>query len=168
MKKEYTLTVYTEDQMAVLHKIIVILSRRKITLESLNISTSEMDKMYRFTLVLNETFEIIRNVALQIEKVIEVFQCYYSTNEEIVWKQMALFKVKTSSVIYPENTDLLFRKYNARYVTIEKDYTIFEVTGQEEEINNLIVALKQFELIECIKSARIALTMNSESFQLTD
>lgn len=168
MKKEYTLTVYTEDQMVVLHKIVVILSRRKITLESLNISICEVDKMYRLTLVLNETFEVVRNVALQIEKVIEVFQCYYSTNEEIVWKQMALFKVKTSSVIYRENTDLLFRKYNARYITIEKDYTIFEVTGQEEEINNLIVALKQYELIEFIKSARIALTMNSESFQLND
>ena len=168
MKKEYTLTVYTEDQMTVLHKITVILSRRKITLENLNISTCEMDKMYRFTLVLNETFEVVRNVTLQIEKVIEVFQCYYSTNKEIVWKQMALFKVKISSVIHPENTDLLFRKYNARYITIEKDYTIFEVTGQEDEINTLTVALKQFELIECIKSGRIALSMNSESFQLTD
>jgi len=168
MKKEYTLTVYTEDQMVVLHKIIVILSRRKTTLENLNISTCEMDQMYRFTLVLNETFEVVRNVALQIEKVIEVFQCYYNTNEEIVWKQMALFKVKTSSILNPENTDWLFRKYNARYITIEKDYTIFEVTGQEDEINTLTVALKQYELIEFIKSARIALTMNSESFQLTD
>ena len=168
MKKEYTLTVYTEDQMVVLHKIIVILSRRKTTLENLNISTCEMDQMYRFTLVLNETFEVVRNVALQIEKVIEVFQCYYSTNEAIVWKQIALFKVKTASVLNPENTDWLFRKYNARYITIEKDYTIFEVTGQEDEINTLTVALKQYELIEFIKSARIALTMNSESFQLTD
>jgi acetolactate synthase-1/3 small subunit len=168
MKKEYTLTVYTEDQMGLIHKIAVILSRRKITLESLNISACEIDKMYRFTLVLNETFEIVRNVALQIEKVIEVFQCYYSTNEEIVWKQIVLFKVKTSSVIHPENADGLFRKYNARYITIEKDYTIFEVTGQEDEINNLIVALKQYELIEFIKSARIALTMNSASLQLPD
>jgi acetolactate synthase-1/3 small subunit len=167
MKKEYTLNVYTQDQMVVMQKIAVILSRRKISFESYNISACEIDEMYRFTLVLNETFEIVRNVALQIEKVIEVFQCYYSTNEEIVWKQMALFKVKTSSVINSESTDLLLRKYNARYITIEKDYTIFEFTGQEDEMNNLIIALQQFELIEFIKSARIALTMNNKSFRLT-
>lgn len=165
MKQEYTLTAYTEDQMGLIHQLTVILSRRKISLVSLNISTCEIDQMYRFTFVLKETFEIVRNIALQIEKIIEVFKCYYSTNDQIVWKQMALFKIKTSSMIHPKNIDGLFKKYNARYIIIEKDYTVFEVTGQEDEINTLALELNKFELIEFIKSARIAVAMNNESFQ---
>lgn len=164
MKQEYTLTAYTEDQMGLLNKITVILSRRKINLESLNISTCEIDKMYRCTLVINDTFEVVRNIALQIEKIIEVFKCYYSTNDEIVWKQMGLFKVRTSSFINDENMNHLFKKYNTRFITIEKEFTVFEATGQEEELNNLALELKEFELIEFIKSARIAVTLNSESF----
>lgn len=165
MKQEYTLTAYTEDQMGLIHQLAVILSRRKISLVTLNISTCEIDQMYRFTFVLKETFEIVRNIALQIEKIIEVFKCYYSTNDQIVWKQMALFKIKTSSMMHPENIDGFFKKYNARYIIIEKDYTVFEVTGQEDEINTLALELNKFELIEFIKSARIAVAMNNESFQ---
>ncbi|KRB55546.1 acetolactate synthase small subunit [Flavobacterium sp. Root186] len=165
MKQEYTLTAYTEDQMGLLNKITIILSRRKISLESLNISTCEIDKMYRCTLVINDTLEIVRNIALQIEKIIEVFKCYYSTNDEIVWKQMGLFKVKTSSILN-EEMNHLFRKYNTRFITIEKDFTVFESTGIEDEINNLAAKLKEFELIEFIKSARIAVTLNSDAFQV--
>lgn len=165
MKQEYTLTAYTEDQMGLLNKITVILSRRKISLESLNISTCEIDKMYRCTLVINDTFEIVRNIALQIEKIIEVFKCYINTNNEIVWKQMGLFKVKTSSIMN-EEMNYLLRKYNTQFITIEKDFTVFEVTGHEKEINNLAAELKEFELIEFIKSARVAVTLNSEAFQV--
>lgn len=165
MKQEYTLTAYTEDQMGLIHQLTVILSRRKISLVTLNISICEIDQMYRFTFVLNETFEIVRNIALQIEKIIEVFKCYYSTNDQIVWKQMALFKIKTSGMMQPENIDGLLKKYNARYIIIQKDYTVFEVTGQEDEINTLALELNKFELIEFIKSARIAVAMNNESFQ---
>jgi acetolactate synthase-1/3 small subunit len=166
MKQEYTLTAYTEDQMGLLNKITIMLTRRKISIQSLNISTCEIDQMYRCTLVIKETFEIARNIALQIEKIIEVYKCYCSTNEEIVWKQMGLFKVMTSSFINEENMNHLLRKYNARFILIEKDFAVFEATGQEDEINNLATELKNFGLIEFIKSARIALTLNNEAFNI--
>ncbi|RKR04998.1 acetolactate synthase small subunit [Flavobacterium sp. 90] len=166
MKQEYTLTAYTEDQMGLLNKITIMLTRKQINIKSLNISTCEIDKMYRCTLVINETFEIARNIALQIEKIIEVYKCYFSTNEEIAWKQMGLFKVTTSSFINEEHINHLLKKYSARFILIEKDFTVFEATGQEDEINNLTTELKKFGLIEFIKSARIALTLTNESFDI--
>ncbi|MDQ6473042.1 acetolactate synthase small subunit [Flavobacterium sp. LHD-80] len=166
MKQEYTLTAYTEDQMGLLNKITVILSRRKINLESINISACEIEKMYRCTLVINETFEIARNIALQIEKIIEVYSCYCNTNEDIVWKQMGLFKVRTSSFINDENRSQLLRKYDTRSIIIEKDFTVFEVSGQEDDINNLATELKKYGLIEFVKTARIAITRNSEAFDV--
>ncbi|SHH73177.1 acetolactate synthase small subunit [Flavobacterium johnsoniae] len=166
MKQEYTFTAYTEDQMGLLNKITIILSRRKISIKSLNISTCEIDKMYRCTLVIEETFEIARNIALQIEKIIEVFKCYCSTNEEIIWKQMGLFKVITSSFINEENMNHLLRKQSVRFITIEKDFIVFEATGQEEELDNLAAELRNFGLIEFIKTARIAVVNNSNAFDI--
>ncbi|GAA6765550.1 hypothetical protein AAFH68_14860 [Flavobacterium sp. CGRL1] len=166
MKQEYTFTAYTEDQMGLLNKITIILSRRKISIKSLNISTCEIDKMYRCTLVIEETFEIARNIALQIEKIIEVFKCYCSTNEEIIWKQMGLFKVITSNFINEENMNHLLRKQSVRFITIEKDFIVFEATGQEEELDNLAAELRNFGLIEFIKTARIAVASNSNAFDI--
>lgn len=79
---------------------------------------------------------------------------------------MGLFKVTTSSFINEEHINHLLKKYSARFILIEKDFTVFEATGQEDEINNLTTELKKFGLIEFIKSARIALTLTNESFDI--
>ena len=60
MKKEYTITVYTENQIGLLNRIAIIFSRRKINIESLNTSPSEVDSVHRFTIVINEVEDVVR------------------------------------------------------------------------------------------------------------
>ena len=79
MKKEHTLTVYTENQVGLLNKIAIIFSRRKINLESFNSSPSEIEKIYRFTIVVIETEEVVRNLVRQIEKIVDVFKVFNNT-----------------------------------------------------------------------------------------
>lgn len=164
MKQEYTLTAYTEDQMGLMNKIAIMFLRKKISLKSLNISTCEIDKMYRFTIVVNETLEIVKNLTLQIEKIIDVFRCYCNTNEEIISTQTALYKIPTHILMKDENQDHLLKSYNARFVAIEKVFTIFEVTANENEINLLTTKLTHYGLIEFIKTSRISLIKTSEGF----
>ena len=45
-KQEYTITVYTENQVGLLNRIAIIFSRRKINVESLNTSPSEIDGIH--------------------------------------------------------------------------------------------------------------------------
>lgn len=164
MKEQYTLTVYTEDQIGLINKIAIMFFRKKINLKSLNISSCEIDKMYRFTIVVNETLEIVKNLSFQIEKIIDVFRCYYNTEEEIISTQTALFKITTEMTMKEENISRLMRQYNARFTSIEKDYTVFEVNGRENEIDNLTTALNRLGLVEFIKSSRIALIKSNEGF----
>lgn len=164
MKEEYTLTIYTEDQIGLISKIAIIFSRRKISMQSLNISSSEIDKMYRFTIVVKESYEIAKNLVLQIEKIIDVFRCYCHTDREIIWKQMALCKVPTSITMNEENISFIIRRYNAKAIGVQKDYTIFEITGNEIEINNFLAELDQYGLVEFIKSSRIAIIKSSQGF----
>jgi acetolactate synthase I/III small subunit len=162
MKKDYTLTVYSENHVGLLNKIAIMFSRRKINLESFNTSPSEMPDIYRFTIVVRETEEVVRNLMRQIEKLVDVFKVYYNTDEEIVWQQMALFKVQTSIIMKEVKVERLLSKFGAKAVVIREDYTVFETTGQDEEINNLLNELDKYGLIEFVRSARIAIIKNSE------
>jgi acetolactate synthase-1/3 small subunit len=92
-KQEYTITVYTENQIGLLNRIAIIFSRRKINVESLNTSPSEIESVHRFTIVINEVEDVVRKLCRQIEKQVEVLKAYYNTNEEIVWQELALYKV---------------------------------------------------------------------------
>lgn len=162
MKQEYTLTIYTENQVGLINKIAIMFSRRKISLESLNTSPSEIENIYRFTIVVRETEEVVKNLVRQLEKIVDVFKVFYNTNEEIIWQQIALYKLATSVIMKEVKVERLLREYGAKAVVIRNDYTVFEVTGQDNEINNLLKELDQYGLIEFVKSSRIAIIKSSD------
>lgn len=163
-KQEYTITVYTENQVGLLNRIAIIFSRRKINVESLNTSPSEVESISRFTIVVNETEEVIRKLVRQIEKQVEVLKAYYNTADEIVWQELALYKVSTEAITEKVKVERLLREHGARAVAIRKDYTVFETTGQREETENLMRVLEPFGLIEFVRSARVAIIKDSKGF----
>lgn len=163
-KQEYTITVYTENQIGLLNRIAIIFSRRKINIESLNTSPSEVDSVHRFTIVINETEDVVRKLCRQIEKQVEVLKAYYNNNEEIVWQELAMYKVPTDIIAEKVKVERLLREYGARAVVIRSDYTVFETTGQREETDKLVKVLEPYGLIEFVRSARIAIIKESKGF----
>ena len=164
MKQEFTITVYTENHIGLLVRVATIFSRRKINIESLNTSPSEAEGIHRFTIVIEETEEVVRKLARQIEKQVEVLKVYYNTNEEIVWQELALYKVPTDEIAEKVKVERLLREHGARAVVIRKDYTIFETSGHREETDKLVAVLAPFGLIEFVRSARVAIIKNSKGF----
>ena len=163
-KAEYTITVYTENQIGLINRIAILFSRRKINIESLNTSPSEAEGIHRFTIVINETEEVARKLCRQLEKQVDILKAYYNTNEEIIWQEMALYKVSTDAIAEKVKVERLLREYGARAVVIRKDYTVFETTGQREETDRLISVLEPLGLIEFVRSARIAIIKDSNGF----
>jgi acetolactate synthase-1/3 small subunit len=164
MKQEYTITVYTENQIGLLNRIAILFSRRKINIESLNTSPSEAEGIHRFTIVINETEETVRKLCRQIEKQVDILKAYYNTNDEIIWQEMGLYKVSTDEIAEKVKVERLLREYGARAVVIRKDYTVFETTGQREETNRLVEVLEPYGLIEFVRSARVAIIKDSKGF----
>ncbi|MBL0883022.1 MAG: acetolactate synthase small subunit [Chitinophagaceae bacterium] len=163
-KQEFTITVYTENHIGLLNRIAIIFSRRKINIESLNTSPSEVEGIHRFTIVIDELEEVVGKLVRQIEKQVEVLKAYYNTNNEIVWQELALYKVSTDEIAEKVQVERLLREYGARAVVIRKDYTIFETSGHREETNRLISVLEPYGLIEFVRSARVAIIKASSGF----
>ncbi len=163
-KQEYTITVYTENQIGLLNRIAIIFSKRKINIESLNTSPSEVESVHRFTIVINETEEVVRKLCRQIEKQVEVLKTYFNTGDEIIWQELAMYKVPTDIIAEQVKVERLLSQYGAKAVVIRKDYTVFEVAGHREETDNFIKVLEPFGLIEFVRSARIAIIKNSDGF----
>ena len=164
MKQEYTISVYTENQIGLLNRIAIMFSRRKINIESLNTSPSEIEGIHRFTIVIHEVEDVVRKLVRQVEKQVDVLKAYYNTNEEIIWQELALYKVPTDEIAEKVKVERLLREHGARAVVIRKDYTIFETSGHREETDKLISVLEPFGLIEFVRSARVAIIKDSTGF----
>lgn len=163
-KQEYTFTVYTENSIGILSRIAIIFSKRKINIESLNTSPSEIDGIHRFNIVIHESGDVVRKLARQIEKQVDVLKVYFNTNREIIWQELALYKVPTDIIAEQVEVERLLRQYGASAVVIRKDYTVFSVTGHREETDRLVTALEPYSLIEFVRSARVAIIKDSRGF----
>src|SRR6185312_14955362 len=163
-KQEYTITVYSEDQIGILNRISIIFSRRKINIQTLNTSPSEVPGIHRFNIVIDETEEVVKKLVRQIEKQVDVLKAYYNNNDEIIWQEMALYKMPTDAITEKVKVERLLHEFGARAIAIRKDYTVFEATGHREETDKLIKFLEPYGLIEFVRSARVAIIKDSQGF----
>lgn len=99
----------------------------------------------------------MQHVVQQIEKRIDVIKAFLHTDDEIVFQEVALFKVPTTSVL-SSNIEDIVRVNGARVLEIHPEYTIFEKTGHTIEIKQLFEKLKPLGLRQFVRSGRIAVT----------
>lgn len=163
-KQEYTISVFTENQVGLLARIAMVFSRRGINIDSLNVSPTEIESISRFTIVVEVTQETVRKISRQIQKLVEVIKVYYNTNDEIVWQELALFKIETNIVSEKFYVERILRQYGATIVSVRNDYTVFTIVGHHEEIDRFLEILEPHGLIEFIRSGRVAVIKSNEAF----
>ena len=124
--KQYTVSVYTENNIGLLNRISAIFQRRHINIESINSSASEIDGVTRWTILVNMTEENIKKIIGQIEKQVEVIKAYYHTDEETIYQESCLFKIKSDLLFEEPQIQNIIKLSNARIVTVNKKIFVLE------------------------------------------
>ncbi|MHA7110440.1 acetolactate synthase small subunit [Sunxiuqinia elliptica] len=158
MKQEFIITIYSENHIGLLNRITINFTRRKINIESLTVSASAIKGVSKFTIVVNETADRVRKVVGQLEKVVDVLKAFYHTNDEMVFQEIALYKVQTDTLYDSDQVERMVRKAGARILEITREYTVIEKTGHKEETQELFDELNQFGVLQFIRSGRVAIT----------
>ncbi len=158
MKKQYTLSVLTEDQAGLINHLAIIFTRRKINIDSLNVSVSEVKGMSRFTIVATETREQIDKVCMQIRKLVDVLGAFVYEEDEMYYQEIALYKVPTSAFLEGNKVEELVRKSGARILVMDENHIVIEKTGHKSDTHELYKQLEPHGLLEFIRSGRVALS----------
>jgi len=157
-KKSYTVSVYTENNIGLLNRVSAIFQRRCINIESLNISVSEIEGVSRFTIMVNMTEANIKKIVGQIEKQIEVIKAYYHTDEETIYQESAMFKIKSDLLFEEPQIQNIIKESNAQIVTVNKEFFVLEKSGRRHEIELLHRELSAFGIMQFTRSGRISVT----------
>lgn len=160
--QEYTLTVFTEDKTGILSRIVAIITRRHFDIKSITVSPSSMDGIYRFTIMLVVEEDQVRKLSEQIDKQVDVLKAFYYDNSQIIYQEIALYKVPTESFFDGDSVENLIRRHNARILTIEKEYIVIEKTGHQNETEDLLNDLQEFGIFEFVRSGRVAIVKPME------
>jgi len=162
LRKEYTLSVFSENRTGLLARVVTTITRRKVNIDSLTVSKSSMPGIHRFTIVVTVEEEVIPKIAAQIEKQVDVLKAFYYETDEIVHQELALYKIPTKIFFDGESVETLVRHYNARILAIEPEYIVIEKTGHPEETEKLLVEFQKLGIYEFVRSGRVAITKPME------
>ena len=159
---EYTITVFTENQTGLLARVTSIFTRRHINIESLTVSKSSIKGIHRFTIVVNVDHSMVEKLVAQLEKQVDVLKAFYYEPHEIVFQEIALYKVPTQAFYNGSSLETLIPKHNARILEIEPQYIDIEKTGHQEETEILLHELEETGIYEFVRSGRIAIVKPME------
>ena len=161
MTREYTITAFSENSIGLLTRITIIFTRRNVNIESLTVSESSIKGIHKFTIVINTTQEQVIKVVGQIEKLVEVLKAFYHEPEDIIFQEVALYKVQTDTLLASNAIEQIVRCYNARILDVTPEYTVLEKTGHEGETQQLFEELKKIGVKQFTRSGRIAITKSN-------
>ena len=131
-----------------------------MNINSLNVSTTEVKGVSRFTIVVSSTKEKITKVVNHINKLIEVLGAFLYEEDEIYYQEIALYKLSTKIFLKGDLIEkIIIRKYGAKILKIEEDHIIVQKTGTKAGTQKLYDELKKFgEILEFARSGRVALS----------
>jgi acetolactate synthase-1/3 small subunit len=157
-RKNYTVSVYTENNVGLLHRISAIFLKRHINIESFTTSESEIKNVYRFIIVVKMTKSGVERVIKQIEKQVEVITAFYHRDDETIFQESALYKMKSSALFEERHIQNIIKDSNARIVTVNTEFFVIEKTGFREDTEKLYKDLAPFGLLQFTRSGRIAVS----------
>ena len=157
-KQLFTVSIYTENNIGLLNRISAIFQRRHINIESLNTSPSEIEGVSRFTIVVNITEEHVKKIIGQIEKQVEVIKAYYHKDEDTIYQESCIFKMKSDLLFEERQIQNIIKDSNARIVTVNKEFFVIEKSGRKEEVDLIYKELKSFGILQFTRSGRISVS----------
>lgn len=160
-KRNYTISIYTENNVGLLNRISAIFLKRHINIRSVTSSESEIPNIYRFIIVVKVDGEQIIKLVKQIEKQIEVIAAFYHTDEETIYLETALYKVNSKSLFEERQIQNIIKKSRPNIVTVKPEYFVIEKTGWREETEDLYNKLKKYGLLQFVRSGRISVSKSS-------
>lgn len=159
---KHTISVLVENRPGVLARVAGLFARRGYNINSLAVSATEQPDISRMTIVTTGDDAHLRQVVRQLNKLIDVIRIYDHTRDNLVEREIALIKIKATVGNRSEIMQLA-QVFNAEIVSIspKEESMIMEATGEEDKIDAFLETLTKFEILEFVRTGKIALVRGS-------
>ena len=160
----FTVTVFSENRVGLLSLISNTFTRRKLNIETLSVSPSSIEGVHKFTITVVTEQSTVAKLVKQIEKRIDVLKAFFYRDDEIVFQEIALYKVPTRRLVSETSVEDIIRKYGARILEMKSEYTVLELTGHHGETEALFEELKKYDIRQFVRSGRVAVTKSAAEY----
>lgn len=157
-KQLYTISVFSENTVGLLSRVALIFTRRNINVESISASECSIPGVHKWTITAYSTYDVMEKLVKQIEKCVDVIRAFLWTDDDIVYQEVALYKVSTALLMDEPHLEQIIRNHGARILDVTREYTVIEKTGHNDETTALFEELKRYDIRQFVRSGRVTVT----------
>ena len=155
---KYTLAVLVDNKPGVLTHIAGLISRRAFNIESIAAGHSEEPDITRINIVVDVDDEFqLDQVINQLSKLIDVIKIVNLTTVDSIQRELVLIKVKANPATRSDIVNIV-EIFRAKIVDVNRENMDIELTGEENKIDALCEVLSEYEIIEIVRTGKIALS----------
>ena len=163
----HTITALVEDKPGVLARVAGLFRRRGFNIASLAVGQSEQRGLSRMVFVVDGDQYTVDQATKQLDKLIEIVCVSDITHEEMVSRELAMIKVRTTSSTRAEIIEVI-QLFRANVVDVGSQTLVVEITGEEDKINALINLLEPFGILEMMRTGRVAMVRGQADGRVSD
>ncbi len=152
----HVISMLVENHQGVLARIAGLFSGRAYNLESLTVGATNDSSVSRITLVCKGDDNVIEQIKKQLNKLIDIIKLVDLTGLQTVHRELALIKIAAT----PAQRGEIFQVadvFRAKVLDVGLDNMILEVTGSSEKIDDFLLILQSYNILEMARSGLVAM-----------
>ena len=157
----HEISLLVANKPGVLVRCALVFARRGYNIDSLVVSPSVNPKYSRMTITAQGDPKTLDQIIKQTGKLVDVIHCSEHTGVDSVDRELSLFKVKCP----PAKKSSLLRlakKAKAQILNQSQGAVILEKSGITDELDALEESLKEFGIIEMVRSGKLVMAVGKE------
>lgn len=158
--RRHILSALVMNQPGVLAHISGMLASRAFNIDSLAVGATENQEFSRVTFVVNGDEKVLDKVRKQLEKLVTVVTVQDYVDQEFVERDLMLMKVSTEAGRRAEVRELV-QIFRGRIVDVGQDHVMVEISGRESKIEAFIDRMRDFGILEMVRTGRVAMLRNA-------
>ena len=153
----HTISVMVKNQSGVLSRVSNLFSARGYNIDSLVVGITDDPSISRMTIVVKGDDRVIDQVEKQLNKLVDVIKVVDLTKEDFIGRDLALIKVKAEANTRSQVMEIV-QCFDGKIVDVALKSFIVEVTGKESKINAVVELLRNYGIIEMVRTGEVAIS----------
>jgi acetolactate synthase-1/3 small subunit len=134
-----------------------LFSARGYNIDSLVVGITDNPKVSRMTIVARGDDRVIDQVEKQLNKLVDTIKVVDLTREDFIARDLALIKVKAEPQTRSQVMEIV-QCFDGKIVDVALKSFIIEVTGKESKINGMIDLLRNYGILEMVRTGEVAIS----------
>ena len=155
--KRQTLVVLVDNEAGVLSQVSRLFSRKGYNIESLAVGATARKNLSRITIELMTDDDHVQLLSNQLRKLLPVHSVKILSDSNSIRRELIIVKLHTPDAGIRNELTQIANIFRASIIDVSIETLSLAVIGEEHKLEGMINILKEFEIMELVRTGVIAM-----------